>query len=168
MTLVYVGIGSNIDKDKHVAAALRDLDALFPDLRVSPIFESEAVNCTGANYYNLVVAFDCDLSISAINQQLKELEFDHGRKASDLRYAPRTLDLDLLMVGNTIQDSSPILPRPEILHHAFVLWPLAELAPDLVHPVAGKTMKALWQQFDKQSQKLALASLQWSQIKETV
>lgn len=162
MALVYVGIGSNIDKEHYVIAALTDLDAMFEGLRVSPIFESEAINCTGENYYNLVVEFDSLLSVAELLQSLKKLEVKHGRKPTDKRYAPRTLDLDLLLVGNIIHTDTPLLPRPEILHNAFVLWPLAELAPNLIHPEVGSTMIDLWQQFDKSSQRLSLASVQWS------
>lgn len=166
MALVYIGIGSNIDKEYHVANALQDLDKLFEHCRVSPVFESAAVNCTGDNYYNLVVEFTTSLSINALMQCLKDLEITHGRKATDRRYAPRTLDLDLLLFDNVIQSISPVLPRPEIVYHAFVLWPLAELAPDLCHPVSGLSMAELWRDFDKSTQVLTLAQWQWPKIAE--
>ena len=166
MALVYIGIGSNIDKEYHVANALQDLDKLFDNCRVSPIFESAAVNCTGDNYYNLVVEFTTSLSIGELMQCLKALEVTHGRKATDRRYAPRTLDLDLLLFDNVIQSVPPILPRPEILYHAFVLWPLAELAPSLCHPVSGISMDELWRDFDKSTQVLKLAEWQWPEIAE--
>ena len=168
MALIYVGIGSNIDKERHILAALTDLDNLFTNIRVSPIFESEAVNCSGANYYNLVVEFKSTMSVSALQQTLKSLEIKHGRKATDKRYAPRTLDLDILLVDDLIQTSSPILPRPEILENAFVLWPLAELAPDLLHPQLGIAVSELWQAFDKSSQQLMLAPLQWQNSAKAV
>jgi len=166
MALVYIGIGSNIDKEYHVANALQDLEQIFDNCRISPIFESAAVNCSGDNYYNLVVEFTTSLSITALMQRLKDLEITHGRKATDRRYAPRTLDLDLLLFDNIIQSSAPILPRPEILHHAFVLWPLAEFAPDLLHPELGISMAQLWHDFDKSTQALKLAEWQWPQITE--
>jgi len=166
MALVYIGIGSNIDKEYHVAHALQDLDKLFLNCRVSPIFECAAINCTGDNYYNLVVEFSTSLSISELMQCLKGLEITHGRKSTDRRYAPRTLDLDLLLFDNVIQSESPVLPRPEILYHAFVLWPLAELSPDLRHPVSGISMAELWRDFDKSTQVLKLAQWQWPQITE--
>lgn len=168
MALVHIGIGSNINKEVNVANALQDLDNMFDNCRVSPIFESAAVNCTGDNYYNLVMEFTTSLSITALMQCLKDLEITHGRKATDRRYAPRTLDLDLLLFDNVIQSKSPILPRPEILYHAFVLWPLAELAPNLCHPEKGITMAELWRDFDKSTQVLALAKWQWPKIAELV
>ena len=168
MALVYIGIGSNIDKEYHVANALRDLGNMFDSCRVSPIFESAAVNCTGDNYYNLVVEFTTSLSLSELTQCLKDLETTHGRKATDRRYAPRTLDLDLLLFDNIIQSEMPMLPRAEILYHAFVLWPLAELAPDLRHPVSGISMAELWRDFDKSTQVLQLAKWQWPKIAELV
>lgn len=164
MALVYIGIGSNIDKEYHVANALRDIHDIFDNCRVSPIFESVAVNCSGDNYYNLVVEFTTSLSINELMQRLKDLEISHGRKATDRRYAPRTLDLDLLLYDNVIQSKLPILPRPEILHHAFVLWPLADLSPELLHPELGISMAELWRDFDKTTQVLKLAEWQWPQI----
>lgn len=163
MSLVYVGIGSNIDKERHIFAALTDLNDLFDDMRVSPIFESEAVNCCGENYYNLVVEFTTELSISRLQENLKSLEVKHGRKVTDKRYAPRTLDLDILLVDAVIQVTKPILPRPEILENAFVLWPLAELASELIHPLAQVSVAELWQAFDKSSQQLQLAPWQWQE-----
>lgn len=161
MALVYVGIGSNIDKKRHISAVLLDMEIVFDELRVSPIFESEAVNCSGANYYNLVVELTTELSISALQQTLKSLEIKHGKKPSDKRYEPRTIDLDILLVDDVIRVADPILPRPEILHNAFVLWPLAELAGDVIHPQAQVSITQLWQAFDKSSQQLQLAPWQW-------
>jgi len=161
MALVYVGIGSNIDKERHIFNTLTDLNELFDELQVSPIFESEAVNCCGANYYNLVVEFTTELSISALQQELKTLEIKNGKKSTDKRYAPRTIDLDILLVDDVIQAAEPILPRPEILHNAFVLWPLAELAGELIHPQEQVSIAQLWQAFDKSSQQLQLAPWQW-------
>ena len=166
MALVYIGIGSNIDKEYHVANALQDLDKRFDDCRVSPIFESAAVNCTGDNYYNLVMEFTTSLSIHELMQCLKDLEIIHGRKATDRRYAPRTLDLDLLLFDNIIQSTPPVLPRPEIIYHAFVIWPLYELAPDLRHPGSVLSMAELWRDFDKSTQVLRLAEWQWPKITE--
>jgi 2-amino-4-hydroxy-6-hydroxymethyldihydropteridine diphosphokinase len=168
MALVYIGIGSNIDKEHHVPAAIAELELLFGQLRVSPIFESVAVNCIGDNYYNLVVECETELAINCLMQLLKQLEIRQGRKPTDRRYAPRTLDLDLLIYDNIVQSDIPVLPRPEILHNAFVLWPLAELAPDLIHPQQGVSMAALWQAFDKSKQQLELAPLQWPKIRVPV
>jgi 2-amino-4-hydroxy-6-hydroxymethyldihydropteridine diphosphokinase len=173
MALVYIGIGSNIDKEHHVPAAIAELERLFGQLRVSPIFESVAVNCigdncTGENYYNLVVECETELTINGLMQLLKQLEIKQGRKPTDRRYEPRTLDLDLLLYDNIVQSAIPILPRPEILHNAFVLWPLAQLAPALIHPQQGVSMAALWQAFDKSKQQLALAPLQWPKIRVLV
>ena len=162
MALVYIGIGSNLDKERHVPAAICDLLLQFPDSRVSPIFESEAVNCSGDNYFNLVMECPTSLSITALQLYLKQLELQHGRQLEDQRYAPRTLDLDLLLFDDVVQSSTPILPRPEITTNAFVLWPLALLAPQLMHPVLNVSMQSLWLAFDKSTQALQLAPLQWS------
>ncbi len=161
MALVYIGIGSNVEKERHVPAVLTELKALFSSLRVSPIYESVAVGCEGANYFNLVAEFETSLSVDELQLRLKALEQKHGRKASDVRYAPRTIDLDLLLYDDLIRYEPPMLPRPEIIYNAFVLWPLAELAPDLRHPQLNQTMASLWHAFDKSKQTLSLATLQW-------
>ena len=162
MALVYISIGSNLDKERHVPAAIRDLLQQFPGSRVSPIFESEAVNYSGDNYLNLVVECPTSLAIPELQHYLKQLERRHGRQPDDQRYAPRTLDLDLLLFDDVVQSVIPILPRPEITTNAFVLWPLALLAPQLMHPELQVSMQSLWQAFDKSTQVLQLAPLQWS------
>lgn len=162
MALVYIGIGSNVDKEIYVPAVLSELRTRFPSLRVSPIYESVAVDCVGANYFNLVAEFETALTVDELQLLLKALERKHGRKASDVRYAPRTIDLDLLLYDDLIRYELPMLPRPEITYNAFVLWPLAELAPGLVHPQLKQTMASLWHAFDKSKQTLSLAALQWS------
>ena len=80
---------------------------------------------------------------------LDEIEAATGRIPGTGQFAPRRLDLDLLLYGDVVAPEPPLcLPRRDILEHSFVLRPLAELAPDLVHPVTGSSMRDLWQEFD--------------------
>lgn len=161
MTTIYISLGSNIERDRHIRAGLDALHAEFGELRVSRVFESEAVGFNGRPFYNLVAAAETDLPLVTVCQLLREMEFAHGREPDAKKFAPRTLDLDLLLYGDLVCDTPLVLPRGEVLTNAFVLWPLAELAPKLRHPVDGRTMSKLWQAYDKASQQLCPIPFHW-------
>jgi len=151
----WLSLGSNIDRRRHIQQALEDLAARFGELVVSPVYESEAVGCAGDNFYNLVVGIRTALSAGTLVQRLREIEAQHGRRRSDDKYAPRTLDIDLLTYGDAVVDSAELkLPRDEITRYAFVLLPLAEVAGDEVHPLIGLSYRELWEGFDQQAQPL--------------
>lgn len=161
MTTIYISLGSNIERDRHIRAGLDALRAEFGELRVSRVFESEAVGFNGRPFYNLVAAAETDLPLATVCQRLRAMEFAHGREPDAKKFAPRTLDLDLLLYGDLVCDTPLVLPRGEVLTNAFVLWPLAELAPKLRHPVDGRTMGELWQAYDKASQQLCPIPFHW-------
>ncbi|MEL3925127.1 MULTISPECIES: 2-amino-4-hydroxy-6-hydroxymethyldihydropteridine diphosphokinase [Aeromonas] len=161
MTTLYISLGSNIERERHIRAGLDALYGEFGELLVSRVFESEAVGFNGRPFYNLVVAAQTDLPLATVCQRLRAMEFAHGREADAKKFAPRTLDLDLLLYGDLVCDTPITLPRGEILTNAFVLWPLAELAPALRHPLDGRTMDELWQAYDKASQRLYPISFHW-------
>ena len=161
MTTIYISLGSNIERDRHIRAGLDALHAEFGELRVSRVFESEAVGFNGRPFYNLVAAAETELPLATVCQRLRAMEFAHGREPDAKKFAPRTLDLDLLLYGELVCDTPLVLPRGEVLTNAFVLWPLAELAPALRHPVDGRTMSELWQSYDKASQQLCPIPFHW-------
>jgi 2-amino-4-hydroxy-6-hydroxymethyldihydropteridine diphosphokinase len=146
----YISIGSNIDKDKNIPASLRALEQFFGNLTVSSIYESEPVGFTGDAFYNLVVGFDSDLEVKTVAKQLRQIELDNGRTRDCKKFSARTLDLDLILYGNlVINDGRLQIPRDEIEHYAFVLEPLAEIAPTLKHPISHISYAELWEKFDK-------------------
>ncbi|HDX8380318.1 TPA: 2-amino-4-hydroxy-6-hydroxymethyldihydropteridine diphosphokinase [Aeromonas salmonicida] len=161
MTRIYISLGSNIEREHHIRAGLDALHAEFGELTVSRVFESEAVGFAGRPFYNLVVGADTALPLATLCQRLRAMEFAHGREPDAKKFAPRTLDLDLLLYGDLVCDVPVALPRGEILTNAFVLWPLAELAPSLRHPVDGRTLDELWQGYDKASQRLSPIPFHW-------
>ncbi len=161
MTRIYISLGSNIERVHHIRAGLDALHAEFGELTVSRVFESEAVGFAGRPFYNLVVGADTDLPLATLCQRLRAMEFAHGREPDAKKFAPRTLDLDLLLYGDLVCNIPVALPRGEILTNAFVLWPLAELAPSLRHPVDGRTLDELWQGYDKASQRLSPIPYNW-------
>ena len=161
MTRIYISLGSNIERERHIRAGLDALHAEFGALRVSRVFESAAVGFNGRPFYNLVVGADTTLPLPILCQRLRAMEFAHGREPDAKKFAPRTLDLDLLLYGDLVCEAPIALPRGEILTNAFVLWPLAELAPGLRHPVDGRTLGELWECYDKASQQLCPIPFQW-------
>lgn len=161
MARIYISLGSNIEREQHIRAGLDALYRLFGNLTVSRVFESEAVGFAGRPFYNLVAAADTTLALAPLCQALRELEFAHGREPDAKKFAPRTLDLDLLLFDDCICQTPAVLPRGEILTNAFVLWPLAELAPERRHPTEGRTLGALWQAYDKSAQRLAPIDFCW-------
>lgn len=144
MTRVFVSIGSNIDRCRNVAGAVAMLRREFGDLVVSPVYETEAVGFVGEAFYNLVVAFDTNATIEFVIERLRRIERVHGRRGGEKRFESRTLDLDVLLFGDTIRHSGGIdVPRAELTRYAFALVPLCDIAPELVHPELGKTMARL-------------------------
>lgn len=150
MPKVFLSIGSNINPEHHIPAGLRDLENLLGPLEISSIYESEAVGFDGPIFHNLVAAFHSDLPTETIAEQLRAIESLHGRTPDSRKFSPRTLDIDLILWGDKIFTQGRLeIPRSEITRYAFVLEPLAELAPDLKHPVNGKTYQELWETFDR-------------------
>ncbi|WP_372965316.1 2-amino-4-hydroxy-6-hydroxymethyldihydropteridine diphosphokinase [Marinobacter sp.] len=146
MTKVYLGIGSNVERYRHVAMALDMLQGRFGELDVSPVYESEPVGFNGSNFLNLVVSFQTKLPLAELSGQLKQLELECGRSPGARKFSPRTLDLDILTYGELVGVVAGVeLPRGEILKNAFVLKPLADIAPEVQHPVSLKSYRDLWQ-----------------------
>lgn len=155
MTRVYISIGSNIDKEASIRKGIADMQDVFGELELSSVYQSEAVGFKGDDFYNLVAAFDTDEDVLTISKQLHEIEDNNGRDRSGPRFSSRTLDLDLLVYDDLITNENGLeIPRGEILENAFVLWPLAEIAPDLEHPVTHKTYAEHWRLFDKDKEHL--------------
>ena len=162
MARVYLGVGSNIERERYIVAGLDALQALFGELALSPVYDSEAIGFEGQPFFNLVVAVDTELSVAELAARLRHIETEHGRPANALPNSARQLDIDILLYDQLVGVIDGVeLPRGEILHNAFVLRPLAELAPELVHPVANKNYAELWQNYDKASQGLARVNFEW-------
>ncbi|MGL6258508.1 2-amino-4-hydroxy-6-hydroxymethyldihydropteridine diphosphokinase [Vibrio sp. WXL210] len=144
MTEVYIGVGTNIQRRKHVEAGVRELMQLGSNTRISTIYECEAVGFDSQPFYNLVVGLETSLSLNELTSRLREIEIKWGRPSDAQKNQARTLDLDILLFGETVAEN-PQLPRDDIYKFAFVIQPLVELCPGRVIPGGGQTVKQLWQ-----------------------
>ena len=158
MTRAYVGIGSNVEPERHIVMAVQALRGRFGAITLSPLYRNRAVGFEGDDFLNGVIGLDTDLDVPALKAALDEVELACGRERGAARFAPRTLDLDLLVYGDTV-DAAAKLPRGDVLRYAFVLKPLADIAAAERHPVSGKTYAELWGAFDGEGEATRTAML---------
>jgi len=145
---IYLGIGSSENREHNIRGGVADLREAFPDLIVSPVYETEAMGFVGDPFYNLVVGFDSDLPLRQLFVLVRAIEEAHGRKRDSAKCSGKMLDIDILTYGNMVGVEAGIeLPRDEILQRAFVLCPLADIAPQALHPVAQHSYLELWEAF---------------------
>ncbi len=158
---IYISVGSNVDRDKHTRAGLDGLAQVYGAITLSTVYESEAIGFSGSHFYNLVVGATTEQTIEEVCQTLKQIESENGRIRGEKKFAPRTLDLDLLLYDDVITEDGVQLPRAEIEYNAFVLLPLQEIAGEIIHPLTGLSLRAMWQQFDQSSQQLWPIEFNW-------
>jgi len=159
LTQIYLGLGSNIEREAHLCAGLDALAEFLQGMTCSAVFESQPVGIKSGPFFNLVVKAETDLPLVELSRRLKLIEADNGRYAPDRKGLP--LDIDVLFYGDLVGDFKHVtLPRAEILKNAFVLWPLSLIAPDKLHQGVGKTLAQLWA--DAQiDQVLAPVAFEW-------
>lgn len=155
MPRVYVAAGSNIEPERNLALAAAALAGAFPGVRFSPAYRNRAAGFEGADFVNWVAGFDTDLDVHAVRERLQAIEALCGRAREAPKWGPRAMDLDILLYGNLVCEAPGLtLPRPDLLRRAYMLGPLADLVPGLVHPTAGATIGELWARFDHASHPL--------------
>ncbi|MEJ0036994.1 MAG: 2-amino-4-hydroxy-6-hydroxymethyldihydropteridine diphosphokinase [Gammaproteobacteria bacterium] len=150
MPSVFVAAGSNVEPERNLAKAGAALAREFPDIEFSPWYRNEAVGFEGDDFINFVFGFSTELPVHDVLAKLREVEALCGREPGAPKWAPRSMDLDLLLYGDLVHDEAGLhLPRPDLLKRPFMLGPLADLAPELRHPTANATIGELWRRFDR-------------------
>lgn len=149
MARVYLGLGSNIEPEKNIRLGIAELGECYGVLDLSPAYRSAALGFEADDFLNMVVGLDSVSSPVDIYEQIETIHHAIGRERRDQKLASRSLDIDLLLYDDTVRSYPRFkLPRADVLEYSFVLRPLSELAPALLHPETGKTMAEHWQAFD--------------------
>ena len=160
MATVYVGLGSNVDAENNLHLGIGELRRRYGELRVSAVYRSAAVGFEGPDFLNLVASFRSEDTPQAVCEEIELIHDLAGRDPDGGKWESRPLDIDLLLYNDLIMDERPVrIPREDILEYGFVLRPLAELAPGLVHPVTGRAMLEHWREFDASRHPLEIAGV---------
>lgn len=160
MAKAYLSLGSNLDPETHLRSGIAALRARFGELVLSPVYRTRAVGFDGGDFLNAAAVIETDLDPHALNAWLHALEDAHGRDRGGPRFGDRTLDIDIVLFDALVLEGGGNLrlPRPE-LKHAFVLKPLADIAPDVVVPTTGRTVAELWAVHPDRNQVMQVATL---------
>lgn len=163
MPVVYLGIGSNINRKQNISQALSTLKQHYGDIECSSVYETESYGFEGDDFYNLVARFSTNEEPADVKCFLRDLELKQGRPRNAKKYKPRTIDLDFLLYGDLVSEVPGLqLPREDILLFSFALEPLAELAPDEIYPESIHTYRELWIDFQKQKKPVKANKISWS------
>ena len=133
---IFVGIGSNIDREMNIRSCIKILKDLYGNVLISPMYETKAMGFNGPNFYNLVLCFETGESVYDLKNAMNQIENNHGRHVNETKFSSRTLDIDILYYDDLVLTDDQIqIPRKEICEYDFVLKPLVDLVPDFIHPI---------------------------------
>jgi 2-amino-4-hydroxy-6-hydroxymethyldihydropteridine diphosphokinase len=157
---VFVAAGSNVEPEHNLARACADIAHTWPDAHFSRAYRNVAVGFEGPDFINLVVGFSAAQPLTYVIERLRGIETNCGRPRYAPKWASRTMDLDVLLYGDLVEKTADYtLPRPDLLKRPYMLGPLAEIAPDVVHPQAGRTIGELWAAFDRDGHEMKPVSI---------
>ena len=141
--LVFISLGSNIKPEVHLTTAVQRLHELGSLIGLSTVYQNPAIGPTQQpDFLNAAALIETDLEIDVIHNRLRRIEADLGRVRTEDKSAPRTIDLDLCLVGDLVIETPQFtLPDPGLLTLAHLAIPIAELAPDYLHPITGESLK---------------------------
>jgi 2-amino-4-hydroxy-6-hydroxymethyldihydropteridine diphosphokinase len=164
---VFLGLGSNCDRESHLRAALQQLRETFGVVRTSPVYTSEhhdpllsKLERQRYRYFNQVVEIDTDWPVAKLKERLCEIERCCGRIRGDTTSLACPLDIDILLYGQVVGEVDGVrLPHVDVGRRAYVLRPLSQLAPKLRHPQTQQSFADLWREFDASAQPLTEVAL---------
>ena len=149
MSTAYLGLGSNVDAERHIRIAIDALRAQFGKITISPVYRNKAIGFDGEDFLNLAVKVETAMSPLQLRRFLRDLESANGRDRSAPKWSDRTLDIDILLFDDLVTDDELLeIPRKEISKFAHVLKPLRDIAGEVQHPVAGETISAMRYKLD--------------------
>jgi 2-amino-4-hydroxy-6-hydroxymethyldihydropteridine diphosphokinase len=162
---VFVAAGSNLEPEKHLPRACAEIQHSWNDAVFSRAYRNVAVGFDGPDFINLVLGFTTAQPLDAVIARLRAIETQCGRPRYAPKWASRTMDLDVLLFGDRVEKTTDYtLPRPDLIKRPYMLGPMAEIAPDIVHPTAGRTMRQLWQEFDRDGHAMNAVELPVAEI----
>lgn len=163
MSPVFVGVGSNSEPERQLRLAVQALAARFGKLCLSPVYASAPVGFEGPDFLNLVIGFETEELPQVVADALGSIERSQNQEPRGGRPDARAIDLDFLLYGDqVIETPTLMLPREDVQRYAFVLRPLAELAPTLRHPLTGRRLADMWVEFPAHTQPLRVVELELS------
>lgn len=168
-TRVYLGVGSNLNKENALRFAVAKIGPLFKNFEKSSVWVSHAIRAGEPDYYNMVFGGDTEASLEDLYACLQKVEqlagtelmFNNGTNFG----VKRRLDIDILVFGDTITTTPGKLPRHDIQDYPFVLCPLCELDPNLVHPLLNVQVGEIWQEMEPrlpENRRVVKTEIDWS------
>ena len=149
MSQIFIGVGSNVDREKNITSCINKLKGSYENFLMSPIYETESMGFSGPNFYNLVCKFETDEKLLDLKLNLNNIEMIHGRTHGETKFSSRTLDIDILYYDSLVIETDNIkVPRDEIIRYDFVLQPLVDIAPDFMHPKEKLTNQEILNTYD--------------------
>ena len=147
MPEIFASLGSNRQPKHNIISAVAALRHRFGPLTCSTIYQNKAIGFEGDDFLNMVLSLQTEIEPRRVQEIFRQIETDHGRTRQEKKFAPRTLDIDLILYGDRVIDEEQLkLPHENILEYAFVLQPLSEIAPGLLHPFRQQSYRQIWQE----------------------
>ena len=157
--IAYISVGSNLDHKldncrNGIAALTRSVDIRFMDQ--SAVYRTEPVDYQDQDWFiNYVVKIETDLEPLALLDLMKSIEQAAGRRQDTIRFGPRVLDLDIILYDDSVRNDARLtIPHPRMQNRRFVLKPICDIDPDIIHPVLQRTMLSLLEDLDENEQRI--------------